>query len=103
MRTWFWIIAASLTAYATKFVGYLLPRKLLANPSVPAIAGTLTIGLLAALTMTSTLANGRAILLDSRLLALVAALFALRLKAPFIVVVIIGAIAAALGRMVGLP
>ncbi|MDR1432394.1 MAG: AzlD domain-containing protein [Propionibacteriaceae bacterium] len=103
MRVWLWILFASVTAYATKFAGYLLPRKWLANPSVPAITGAATVGLLAALTTTSALADGQSILLDSRLLALAAALVALRLKAPFIAVVAIGALGAALGRMAGLP
>jgi hypothetical protein len=41
--------------------------------------------------------------LDSRLLALGVAAIALWLKAPYIVVVLAGGLAAALGRLAGLP
>ncbi|MCC6497639.1 MAG: AzlD domain-containing protein, partial [Propionibacteriaceae bacterium] len=46
---------------------------------------------------------GQGVVLDSRLLALAAGGIALKLKAPYIVVVIVGALAAALGRLAGLP
>ena len=52
----------------------------------------------------NTVGKGQAIALDSRLLALAAGAVALKLKAPYIVVVIAGALAAALGRRcLGLP
>ncbi|MDR1710656.1 MAG: AzlD domain-containing protein [Propionibacteriaceae bacterium] len=103
MTTWAWIIVAAVTAYLTKFAGYLLPRKLLNNKAVPGIAAALTVGLLASLVITNALASGQALQLDSRLLALAAALIAAKLRAPFIVIVIVGAVVTALGRMAGLP
>jgi hypothetical protein len=103
MSLWFWVLAAVAVAYATKLSGYLLPRRLLDRPVVVRMATGLTIGLLASLTILNTVGKGQAIVLDSRLLALGAAAVALSLKAPYLVVVLVGALAAALGRLAGLP
>ena len=103
MTTWLYIIAAGVVAYLTKLVGYLVPAKVLKNKRMTRIAGTLTIGLLASLTVINTLANGQQLTFDSRIGSLVAALIALLLRAPFLVVVIVGAAAAALLRLAGLP
>lgn len=103
MSLWSWILLACLTAFFIKLAGYLLPQSLLDRPEFHDLAGALTVGLLASLTVMNTLGNGQAIALDSRLLALLAAAVALHFKAPYIVVVIIGGVAAALGRLAGLP
>ncbi|MGY4858187.1 AzlD domain-containing protein [Cryobacterium sp. AP23] len=100
---WIWIVIACVVGFLTKLVGYLVPRKWLTNPRVARVAGTLTIGLLASLTMANAVASGQELALDSRLGALVAAAIALWLKAPFLVVVIVGAAAAAGLRLLGLP
>lgn len=97
-----WVILAALTAYILKVSGYLLPQAWLDRPSVTELAGTLTVGLLASLTTLNTVAAGQALVADSRLLALLAGGVALKLKAPYIVVVVVGALAAALGRHFGL-
>jgi uncharacterized membrane protein len=103
MSLWFWILVACVLAFLTKLLGYLVPRKWLTNPRIARIAGTLTIGLLASLTVANTVTTGQALSLDSRVGALVAAAIALWLRAPFLVVVIAGAAAAAGLRMLGLP
>jgi hypothetical protein len=103
MNLWFWILLAAAAAYAIKLSGYLLPRKLLDRPAVVRLATGLTVGLLASLTILNTVGKGQGIVLDSRLLALGAAAIALWLKAPYLVVVLVGAIAAGLGRLAGLP
>lgn len=103
MTLWGWIAVACLAAYALKLAGYLLPQKLLDRPVVHDLAGALTVGLLTSLTVMNTVGKGQAIALDSRLLALAAGALALKLKAPYIVVVIAGAVSAALGRRLGLP
>jgi len=103
MNLWSWILLAVAAAYVIKLSGYLLPRKLLDRPVVIRLAMGLTVGLLASLTILNTVGKGQAIVLDSRLLALGAAAIALRLKAPYLVVVLVGAIAAGLGRLAGLP
>jgi len=98
---WVWLLLSCLFAYAWKLVGYLLPASLLQNPRMSRMAGTMTIGLLASLTIVNTLASGQALVLDARLGALVAAAAALFLRAPFLVVVLAGAGAAALLRLAG--
>ena len=103
MNLWLLIIVAGLIGFLTKLLGYLVPTKWLANPRVARVAGTLTIGLLASLTVVNTVATGQQLVLDSRLGALVAAAIALWLKAPFLLVVIVGAAAAAGLRLLGLP
>jgi hypothetical protein len=103
VRLWLWVLLAAAGAYVIKLSGYLMPRKWLDRPVVVRLATALTVGLLASLTMLNTVGKGQAIVLDSRLLALGAAGLALWLKAPYLVVVLVGAIAAALGRLAGLP
>ena len=103
MRLWFWVLLSAAAAYAIKLSGYLLPRKLLDRPVIIRLATGLTVGLLASLTILNTVGSGQRIVLDSRLLALGAAAIALRLKEPYLVVVLVGAIAAGLGRLAGLP
>ncbi len=103
MSAWAWIIAACVVAYLTKLVGYLLPTRWLEGPRVSAIFSAMTIGLLGALVALNAVGNGRHLVLDARLVALAAAAVALRLKAPYLVVVIVGAAAAALARLAGMP
>lgn len=103
MSLWIWILIACAVAYLTKFVGYLVPAKWMENPRMTRIAGTLTIGLLASLTAVNTLASGQALVFDARIAALAAAAVALWLRAPFLVVVLAGAAAAALARLAGMP
>jgi hypothetical protein len=103
MSLWTWLLIACAAAYLTKLVGFLVPARLLRNKRITRIAGTLTIGLLASLTIANTVASGAELVVDSRLGALAAAAVALFLRAPYLVVVIVGAAAAALLRMAGLP
>jgi uncharacterized membrane protein len=98
---WIWILLASALAYATKLLGYLLPEKWMKNPRMSRLAGTLTIGLLASLTMVNTFAMGQKLAVDARIGALLAAGVALWLRAPFLLVVLAGALAAAGLRMIG--
>jgi len=103
MTMWSWILISCATAYGLKLIGYLLPKRVLDRPIVRHVAAVLTVGLLASLVVTNTVTSGQALVLDSRLLGLGVAGVALWRKAPFIVVVILGAVATALGRLVGLP
>ena len=61
----------------------------------------MTIGLLASLTVVNAVASGQYLALDARLGALAAAAIALWFRAPFLVVVIVGAAAAAGLRLLG--
>lgn len=100
---WTWIILACVLCFALKLVGYLVPAEKLESPRILRIAGVLTIGLLASLTVVNTFADGQELRVDARLAALLAGGVALALKAPYIIVVIVGAVAAALARMAGMP
>jgi hypothetical protein len=101
MSLWIWLLIACALAYAWKLVGYLVPAKLLENPRMSRIAGTMTIGLLASLTVVNTVASGQSLAADARLGALAAAAIALALRAPFLLVVVLGAGTAAVLRMLG--
>jgi uncharacterized membrane protein len=95
MSLWTWLLLASLVAYATKLAGYLIPARWLENEHMTRVAGTLTIGLLASLTAVNAFSAGQALALDARAGALIAAGIALWLRAPFLAVVVIGAVSAA--------
>jgi hypothetical protein len=101
MNLWIWLLLACVLAYAWKLVGYFVPAKLLKDPRMSRIAGTMTIGLLASLTIVNTVASGQTLAADARLGALAAAAAALAFRAPFLVVVVVGAGAAALLRFIG--
>lgn len=103
MSLWLWLLIAVVLGYLTKLLGYLVPAKVLANPRMSRVAGTLTIGLLASLTVVNAAASGTSVVVDARLGALVAAAIALWFKAPFLVVVLAGAAAAAGLRLLGWP
>lgn len=98
---WFWILLACVIAFATKGAGYLIPASRLESPRVTRLAGILTVGLLASLITMNTFGNGQALRLDARIAALVVALVACALRLPYLLVVILGAAAAALVRLSG--
>lgn len=98
-----WVALACAIAFGTKLLGYLLPPAVLDNPRAMSIMSATTIGLLGALVALNSVTAGQRLSLDSRLLAVVAAAIALRLRAPFIVVVLVGASVVALARAFGLP
>jgi hypothetical protein len=101
MSLWMWLLLSCLFAYAWKLVGYLLPASLLQNPRMSRMAGTMTIGLLASLTIVNTLARGQALALYAPQGAQAAAPAAQFQRAPILVVVLAGAGAAALLRLAG--
>lgn len=101
MNLWIWVLIACVLAYAWKLAGYLVPARLLENPRMSRVAGTITIGLLASLTVVNAVASGQTLAADARLGALVAAAIALALRAPFLLVVVAGAGTAALLRALG--
>jgi len=100
--TWDWLLLACLLAFATKLSGYLLPARWLEGPRMVQLASAMTIGLLASLVAVNTLAFGSTIVFDARLGSLAVATIALLLRAPFLLVVILGAATAALLRFCGL-
>lgn len=99
--SWTWLLLACGLAFALKLGGYLLPRTLLERPAALDLAAMVTVGLLAALTATNTFASGQGLQLDARVVALVVAVVALRMRAPFLLVVVLGAVSVALARALG--
>ncbi len=99
MTLWAWIVLGCIAAWAIKFAGYLVPVRWLQSPRMSRVAGCLTIGLLASLTAMNTVSAGQGLAFDARIGAVLAAAVALMLRLPFLLVVIVGAAAAALIRL----
>ncbi len=103
MSTWSWVLLAGIGCYALKYFGYLIPLAWVEHPVVARATGAMTVGLLASLVALNTLTDGGRIVLDARVIGLAVAGVALWLKAPYLLVVILGAAATAVARFVGLP
>lgn len=101
MNLWVWIVAATVVCFALKFAGNVVPGHVLTNPRFAQVAGMVTVGLLAAMVVVQTFDGGGRLVLDARVTALGVAAVALLLRAPFIVVVFLGAAAAAGVRALG--
>ncbi len=99
---WTWILIASAIAYLTKFAGSLVPETFLDKPIVSVMSSAVTVGLLTSLVVVTTFVSGTTVVVDARLAALVVAAVALWLRAPFLVVVVLGAVAAAAARALGM-
>ena len=100
LSLWQWILLACALAFVTKLLGYSLPERWMRSPRMAQIAACLTVALLASLTVMNTVAHGTALVLDARLAALAVAALALWLRAPFLLVVLLGAGAAGVVRWV---
>ncbi len=92
---WWWIVLAAVVAFATKLAGFAVPPRWLQHPRMAAVASAMTVALLAALVVMNTLGSGQALALDARLGAATVAVLALWLRAPFLLVVVLGAVSAA--------
>lgn len=98
---WLWVLGACAIAYLTKLSGYLVPETVMEQPWVSTVSAGMTVGLLTSLVVVNTAVTGTTLVVDARLAALLAAGIALWLKAPYVVVVLVGAVAAALTRLAG--
>ncbi|GAA3665273.1 hypothetical protein GCM10022237_26650 [Nocardioides ginsengisoli] len=99
---WWAVLGAGVGCYLLKLAGLSVPARVLGNPVVARIADLIPVALLAALVTVQVLAapEGRALVLDARVLALGVAVVLLVLRAPFLVVVFGSAAAAALIRLI---
>lgn len=95
MSLWSWIALACVAAFVTKWLGYAIPARWLQNPRLTQVAASVTVALLAALTVMNTVAAGQRLVLDARLAALLVAALALWCRLPFLLVVVLGAASAA--------
>jgi uncharacterized membrane protein len=98
---WAAVLAGSIGCYVAKLVGYLLPPSMLQREDIRRITGLLPVALLAALVAVQTFAEGQSLVIDARVAGLAAAVVALVLRAPFLVVVLVAAVTAALLRAAG--
>ena len=98
---WAAVVIASVVAYLLKLSGYLIPPGWLAHPRLVGALTVLPAALLAALVVTQTVTSGRHLTVDARIVAVAVAAVALWRRAPFIVVVVLGAVSAALVRAAG--
>jgi uncharacterized membrane protein len=84
---WAAIVAAALACYGLKLAGLSVPRAVLADRRVAAVALLLPVALLATLIATQTVSTGRHLVVDARLAGVAVAVVAQLLRAPFLVVV----------------
>lgn len=99
---WPAVIVGSLGAYLLKLSGYVIPERVLDNPRLRRLTAILPIALLAALVGVQTFSTGNALQVDARVAGLAAAIVALALRAPFLVVILVAAATAAVLRGAGL-
>lgn len=96
---WTAVLLTGIGCYLLKLGGLSVPSAVLEKPVVQRIADLLPVALLSALIGVQVFATGTHLAVDARLAGLVAALVALLLRAPFIVVVLVAALTAALVRL----
>jgi hypothetical protein len=101
MTLWQIVLFSACGVFAIKVVGYLLPATVLSRPTPTRIANLLTVAMLAALVAVQTLGAGESLVLDARIPAVLLAIGLFALRVPFIVVVLIAGIVAALLRNFG--
>lgn len=99
MTLWGAVLISSALVYSWKLFGYLVPERFVSNPKVKDLASLLTVALLAALVGIQTFGTTEGIVLDARLPALIIAGVLFYLRVPFVVVVIVAAVTAALLRL----
>ena len=96
---WAVVLGGAAACYLFKLAGLSVPQVVLDNPRVRRVAALLPIALLAALIAIQTFSDGRHLVIDARAAGLGAAVVAVLLRAPFLVVVIAACATAALTRL----
>ena len=100
MSTWTAVLIASGGCFLLKLVGWAVPGRVLDNDRVRRTVLLLPVALLAALVVVQAFAAGRHLQLDARAAGLAVAVVAVLLRAPFLLVVVLAALTAALVRLV---
>lgn len=100
MSTWAAVLLASAGCFVLKALGWAVPSRALDNERVRRTALLLPVALLAGLVVVQAFASGRSLQLDARAAGLVVAAVAVLLRAPFLVVVVLAAVTAALVRLI---
>lgn len=98
MTLWMAVIFGSVLVYSWKYLGFLIPERFVSSPRFRELAGYLTVALLAALVGIQSFAKGETIVVDERLPAVIVAGILFYLRVPFVVVIFLAALVAALLR-----
>lgn len=93
------VLVASAGCYLLKLLGWTVPARLLDNERIRRTFVLLPVALLAGLLVVQAFAAGRSLQLDARAAGLAVAAVAVLLRAPFLLVVILAAVTAALLRL----
>ncbi|MBA2697282.1 MAG: AzlD domain-containing protein [Nocardioidaceae bacterium] len=96
---WTAVIVSALGCYLLKLAGLSVPSTVLDRPVVRRIADLIPVALLGALVAVQTFSTVQDLTVDARLAGVGAGFVALLLKAPFLVVVAVAAVATALLRL----
>lgn len=96
---WTALIVTAVGCYLLKLAGLSVPSAVLERPLVQRVADLVPVTLLAALIAVQVFASGTQLVVDARLAGLLAAAVALLLRAPFILVVLVAALSAAVVRL----
>jgi branched-subunit amino acid transport protein len=100
MNLWILVIATVAGCYLLKLGGYLVPARVLDAPPVRRLVELLPVALLAALVVVEAVANGRHLDFDGpRLAGVAAGAIAVWRRAPFLVVIVVAGLTAALLRL----
>ena len=100
MTGWVAVLVTAAGCYLLKLAGVFVPERWLEGERVTRVLTLLPVALLAALAAVQTFATGDHLVIDARVAGVAAAIVALRLRAPFIVVVVVAAATSALLRLV---
>ncbi|MFH8407356.1 AzlD domain-containing protein [Streptomyces sp. NPDC018019] len=101
MNVWIAIGVTAVGCYLVKYLGLLVPAGALERPRVKRLAALLPVALLAALTAQQTFGDGPHLLLDAKVAGVGAAVVALLLRAPFLLVVAVAVAVTAGVRALG--
>jgi branched-subunit amino acid transport protein len=96
---WGAVLVAAVGCYLLKLAGLSVPPRVLERPLIERVADLIPVALLAALVAVQVFATGHDLVIDARALGLGVAVVLLVLRAPFLVVVVGAALAAALVRL----
>jgi branched-subunit amino acid transport protein len=100
--TWIAVLVTAAGCYAFKLTGLTVPRRALDRPRVRRFAELVPVALLAALAAVQTFGDGQSLVIDpARLAGMGAAVVALLLRVPFLVVIVAAAGTAAALRALG--
>jgi hypothetical protein len=97
---WTGVLVGAGACYALKLAGLSLPDRVLADERVQRVGDLLPVALLATLVVIQTFTTGKHLDIDARVAGVAVGAIAVRFRAPFLVVVFLAALTAALLRLV---